>query len=55
MFKVCIQNNTKSIEGSGAGRNEVYFLSKYSGFWGIMVKSFEFNRRLGAVTQKLSR
>ena len=26
------KNKTKSIEGSGAGRNEVYFLSKRSGF-----------------------
>ena len=25
------QNKTKSIEGSGAGRNEAYFLSKLSG------------------------
>ena len=50
-------NKTKSIEGSGAGRNEAYFLSKRSGLWGIKVKPFEFNRcsRLGAVTQKLSR
>ena len=50
-------NKTKSIEGSGAGRNETYFLSKRSGLLGIVVKRFEFNwrRRLGAVTQKLSR
>ena len=25
------KNKTKSIEGSGAGRNEAYFLSKRSG------------------------